>query len=93
MISKLFKQYNSISQPMMVYSYAVDEDIFDDLLPTNNEDADHFSSMELPTAKTRASKREAGPFLNLIMDILETFYTSTKADSKRSRLKESRYTR
>lgn len=78
---------------MMAHSYVVDENSFDDLLPTNNEDASHFSSIELATPKRHALKREAGSFINLIMDILETVYTSTKAESKRSRHKESRYTR
>lgn len=77
----------------MVYTYAVDGDILDDLLPANNEDVDHFSSMELPGSNARTIKREAGPFINLIMDILGTLQTATKASSKRMHLKEDgRYT-
>lgn len=75
----------------MVYTYAVDGDLLDDLLPANNHDVDHFSSMELTApSNARNKKREAGPFLNLIMDILETLQSATKSNSKRR--DDDRYT-
>lgn len=77
---------------MAIYAYS-DNDPFDDLLPTNHEDASHFSSMELSPGRAKNSKREARPIFSLIMDILDTFYTSSKADSKRSQYKGSRYTK
>lgn len=78
---------------MMVCAYSIDERFVDDLLPVNNDDFNQFSSMEIPTSKPRNTKREARPLINLIMDILDTFYTSSKADAKRAQLKEGRYTR
>lgn len=89
-----FLQMNLLlfSQPMIAFAYSVD-DFADDLLPANNEDVNQFSSMEIPTAKTRNIKREARPLINLIMDILDTFYTSTKADARRAQLRDARYTR
>lgn len=79
-------------QPMMIYAYSA-HDPFNDILPTNNEDGDRFSSMELSTGNSKNSKREASPIFGLIMDILDTFYTSSKADAKRSQFKGSRYTK
>lgn len=80
---------------MMVHSYSLDDALADELLPANNEEegAGYFSSMEISQPKPRSVKREARPLLNLIMDILETFYTSSKAESKRSQIKEGRFTR
>lgn len=80
---------------MIIYSYKIDESMVDDLLPTNNEDGRAFSSMEMEVSSpnVRNKKREARPIFNLILDILDTVYTSTKTDLKRSQNKGSRYTR
>lgn len=82
---------------MMIYSYELDDSIVDDILPSHNEDAKSFSSIEiepsLKSIKSKAFKREARPIINLIMDILDTVYTSTKTDLKRIQNKGSRYTR
>lgn len=76
----------------MVHAYP-NIDSFDDLLPADNEDAGHFSSLEISSANTRNTKREAPTIFNLIFDILDTFHSSVKADAKRSQTKGSRLTK
>lgn len=78
---------------MVVYAYSIDQPFDDDLLPAQNDGFNEFSSLEIPTSKPRNTKRETRPIIGLIMDILDTFYTATKADAKRAQLKEARYTR
>lgn len=76
---------------MVVYAYP-SVDPFDDFLPADNEDADHFSSIEITPAKTRNTKREAPSIFNLIFDILDTVHSSIKADAKRSQSRGSHLT-
>lgn len=80
-----------------MHSTSFSDTLADELLPNNNAEQDNsFLSMEISKAKPkklRNFKREARPFLNLLMDILDTLYTSNKAQSKRSQFRESRYTR
>lgn len=78
---------------MVVYAYSDGDSFADELLPSNNEDAGQFSSMELSPSVPKNGKRAARPFFSLIYDILDTVYTSTKADAKRSQFKGSRYTK
>lgn len=75
------------SQPFLVYSKAIND--FDDFLPANVDDANQFSSIEISSTKGRNAKREARPIINLIMDILDTFYTATKSEAKRSQFEKS----
>lgn len=78
---------------MMIYSFDYDASIIDDILPTDNEDAKSFSSMEIASPNVVKKKGVARPIFNLIFDILDTVHTSTKMDLKRVQNKGSRYTR
>lgn len=63
---------------MIANSYPIHSDnLLDDLLPSNDMDKG-FSSMELPVSRPRNRKREARPIYTLILDILDTVYTSSK---------------
>lgn len=77
----------------MIYSFEIGERFVEEFLPTNEEeDSNHFSSIELTASNTMPKKREVRPIIGLIMDILDTCYKSAKSDLKRSQSKGSRYT-
>lgn len=77
-------RYNKINklcflQPMVVHTHpVVDEALINDILPTENEETDSFSSMVIPKSKSRSIKREARPIYGLILDILDTVYIATR---------------
>lgn len=72
-------------QPILVYSST---DLYDDnLSPVNNQDA-----LEIPLSdtKTQNYKRDAGTIINVIRDLLDTFYVSSKSNQKRAQFEDNR---
>lgn len=77
---------------MLIVGQPAKRSYFDDLLPADHEESD-FSSLELaPPSRPKPLKRETRPIFDLIIDILDTVHSSAKADVKRAKQKESRYT-